>query len=189
MKKLIMSARGRSAFGGKKVIISLSLFLTLIFIVGCNFNQPISELQPNTNQAVNLNQPKETTISFLIPTADPLKYCNGADMDSEGFRKMITKVVTKTIPETNLTTDQLVNKTLALAAQEANINFPQNTTDQTNYIKIIGDTAYVQPIDAWAGVSIFLCYWKPFVEVNLLYLTNIKNVVWVEDLQKWGELK
>ena len=173
----------------KKIILLGMLLLTLIFISGCNFNQPISKIQPNTNQVANLNQPKETSVSFLIPTADPLKYCNGADMDSEGFRKTITKEVTQTIPETNLTQDQLVNKTLELASQEAKMNFPQNIEQTENYIKVIGDTAYIQPTEGWAGVSIFLCAWKPFVEVNLLYLTNIKNVVWVNDPQKWEELK
>jgi len=173
----------------KKIILLGMLLLTLIFISGCNFNQPISKIQPNTNQVANLNQPKETSVSFLIPTADPLKYCNGADMDSEGFRKTITKEVTKTISETNLTQDQLVNKTLELASQEAKMNFPQNIEQTENYIKVIGDTAYIQPTEGWAGVSIFLCAWKPFVEVNLLYLTNIKNVVWVNDPQKWEELK
>jgi len=158
-------------------------------VSGCNLYQPITNSQPNTNQISNSNQPQETSVSFLIPTEDPLKYCNGADMDSEGFRKIITKEVTKTIAETNLTEDQLVNKTLELAAQEAKITFPQNTTDQTTYIKVIGDTAYVQPTYGWAGVSIFLCYWKPFVEVNLLYLTNIKNVVWVNDWNQWDNLK
>ena len=160
----------------KKIILLFALLLTITLISGCNSIQPISEVQTNTNQAANLNQLTETTVNFLIPTADPLKYCNGADMDSEGFRKTITKEVTKTITETNLTTDQLVNKTLELASQEAKMNFPQSTTDQTNYIKVIGDTAYVQPTDGWAGVSIFLCAWKPFVEVNLLHLPEIKKV-------------
>jgi len=172
----------------KKIILLGMLLLTLIFISGCNFNQPISKIQPNTNQVANLNQPKETSVSFLIPTADPLKYCNGADMDSEGFRKTITKEVTKTIPETNLTPDQLVNKTLELASQEAKMNFPQNIEQTENYIKVIGDTAYIQPTEGWAGVSIFLCAWKPFVEVNLLHFPEIKNVEWVNDLQKWEEL-
>ena len=173
----------------KKVFLFCFIILSLILVSGCSLYQPITNNQPNTNQILNSNQPKETNVSFLIPNADPLKYCNGADMDSEGFRKTITKEVTKTIAETNLTEDQLINKTLELAAQEAKMNFPQSTTDKTSYIKVIGDTAYVQPTYGWAGVSIFLCYWKPFVEVNLLYLTNIKNVVWVEDWNKWGKLK
>ncbi|MFA5188782.1 MAG: hypothetical protein WC460_05460 [Patescibacteria group bacterium] len=173
----------------KKFSLFCFIVLTLILVSGCNLSQPITNSQPNTNQISNSNQPQETIVSFLVPAEDPLKYCNGADMDSAGFRKTITKAVTKTITQTNLIQDQLVNKTLELAAQEANITFPQSTTDTSNYIKVIGETAYVQPIDAWAGVSIFLCYWKPFVEVNLLYLTNIKNVVWVNDWTQWDNLK
>ncbi|MCX6745427.1 MAG: hypothetical protein NTX00_00215 [Candidatus Parcubacteria bacterium] len=188
MKKLIMSARGAvpagrqgSAFGGKKTILFFLTLLALILISGCNGPKPIAN---NTQEAK-----KETKISFLVPTQDPLKYCNGADMDSEGFRKTITNEVTRTIFETNLTEDQLANKTLELAAQEAKMNFPQSTTDPTGYMKVLGDTSYIQPTDGWAGVSIFMCAWKPFVEANLLKLSNIKNVVWVNDWNQWNNLK
>ncbi len=172
----------------KKFLFCL-IILTSILISGCNLNQPITNSPPSTNQITNSNQPQETSITYLVPTADPIKYCNGADMDSDGFRKTITKQVTKTIPQINISLSQLANKTLELAAQEANITFPQSTTDPTTYIKVIGDTAYVQPTEGWAGVSIFLCYWKPFVEVNLLQIPDIKKVEWTNDYNVWNNLK
>jgi len=150
--------------------------LTLaIFASGCSFNQA-----PEQNQ---------NTLTFLIPTQDYLKYCNGADMDSDGFRKTITQKETVTISETNLSSEQLANKMLTLAAQQASLTFPQSNENPLNYIKIKDQTAYIEPTEGWAGVSIFLCFWKPFVEVNLLQFPGIKNVIWTTDQAQWQGLK
>lgn len=168
---------------------SLLLFLpvlTLFFISGCNFIQPAPKIQPNANQSADISQPTETTINFLVPTEDSLKYCNGADMDSEGYRKTITETMAITLPGANLTNDDLIKQSIIAASDKAKLN-SITSTDQ-NFLKIIGDTAYLKSVEGWAGVSIFLCAWKPLVEVNLLYLANIKNVIWVADLNKWQEL-
>ena len=194
MKKLIMSRKagyarlGRSqAFGGEKAVFFFILLLTLIFISGCNFSQPISKTLPNSNQTANLNQPTKTSINFLVSTEERLKYCNGDVMDSEGFRKTITKTLVRDVTPASLSSAELIKQAIIAASEQ------ENLTDviavENDFLRIINDTAYLRPIDGWAGVSIFLCAWKPLVEVNLLYLANIQKVVWVEDLQKWGELK
>jgi len=187
MKKLIMSRKAGSAYGGKKSILFFILLLTIIFISGCNFSQPISKIEPSTNQAINLNQPEESTVSLLISTEDKLKYCDGAIMDSEGYKKTLTKEFEVSSLENNLSRAEFIRKSLVLAANQSGLNFPQ--AESENYIKIINDTAYVAPTEGWAGVSISLCSWQPFVEVNLLRFPEIKKVEWVNDLQKWGELK
>ena len=110
-------------------------------------------------------------------------------MDSEGFRQTITQKETTTIPETNLTQEQLANKMLIQAEQKAAMGWPQSNQDPVNYIKIRNQTAYVEPTEGWAGVSIFLCAWKPFVEINLLQFPGITSVVWVNDLTQWQNLK
>lgn len=164
------------------------LFVVVFFILiisGCNLITA-KQNQPQTNQTP---APSETTISFLISTEDKLKYCDGANMDSEGYRKTINKETIGFIPETNLTREELIKKTILIANEVSGLNFAQAQGQKENYIKIINDAAYIQPTDGYAGVSIALCSWQPFVEVNLLRFPEIKNVVWVNDWPNWNELK
>jgi hypothetical protein len=163
----------------KKTTILLSILALLVILLpGCNLFAP--------KQTVNA--PAETQINYVLSTTDYLKFCNGADMDSEGFRKTITNKQTGIIPEINLSPEQLATKMLVLAAQKANIGWPQSNQENLNYIKVKNQTAYIEPTEGWAGVSIFLCYWKPFVEVNLLQLPEINKVEWVADQQTWQNL-
>jgi len=169
----------------KKFFVFLSLGALLLVGAGC-----LAENQNgNTNANANANvapEPAKTTISFLVSTGDKLKYCNGADMASEEFGKTITKTLTKDVPLADLSGDELIKQSIIAASGKESLT---NIVDQGNdFLKIAGDTAYLAPIDGWAGVSIFLCAWKPLVEVNLLNFSEIKKVVWVEDQQKWQEL-
>lgn len=161
----------------KKILFILSITIILIALTsGCNW------FKPKQVQVI----PTETKLTFLVSAEDALKFCNGADMDSEGFKKTITKEWTATSHKTNLSRNQLIKETLIYAAQEADFSIANNVDEE--YIKIIGDTAYIQPIEGWAGVSIFLCYWKPFMEVNLLLFPEIKNVVWANSAEEWDKL-
>lgn len=164
----------------KKILFVIAL-LALI-TAGCNLSS-MNQNQAPTNQP---SAPTETTVSFLISPDVYTKYCDGANMDSEGYKASITKQITKTLLGTNLSQNELVNKTIILASEESNLTTVVSA-DQ-DFIRIVNDTAYVKPIEGWAGVSIFMCAWKPLVETNILFLTNIKNVVWLNDLQKWQEL-
>jgi len=166
----------------KKIL--LFIFL-LVILTGCNLNQLSVKIQP-LNQAENLNQPTGTTINFLVSNYEYTKYCNGADMDSEGYKNSLTVKETKIIPQTNLTQEQLLTQTIDAASEKANLT--SITSMDQNFLKIVDDTVYIEPIEGWAGVSIFLCAWKPLVEVNLLQFPEIKKVKWVSDLQKWEEL-
>ncbi|MCX6739648.1 MAG: hypothetical protein NTZ49_00265 [Candidatus Parcubacteria bacterium] len=164
----------------KKLIFSLLLAILLTTAVsGCNFFK--------AKQTQNIApQATSTEVSILLSAEDPNKYCNGADMDSEGFRKTITQKNQVKIDKGNLSPNQLIIETLAAAANNSEFSIYNNIDEK--YLKIVGDTAYIQPIDGWAGVSIFLCYWKPFVEVNLMQFPEIKKVEWVNDQNKWLEL-
>lgn len=156
------------------------IVLLVLTTAGCNL-VPAKQIQPQTNQT-----PAETTVNFLVSPDVYTKYCDGANMDSEGYRKSIVKQVTKILPGTNFSQNELINKIIVLASEESNLT--SVTSMDQNFIKIVNDTAYIKPIEGWAGVSIFLCAWKPLVETNILYLTNIKNVAWMNDLGKWNEL-
>ena len=129
----------------------------------------------------------KTDVSVYLPAASYEDYCNGEKMDSEGYKKTLTDKETITIDKANLTPKQLMTETLVAAANNAGYYITNNIDEK--YFKVIGDTAYIQPIEGWAGVSIFLCYWKPLIEVNLMQFPEIKKVEWVTDEAQWTNLQ
>ena len=114
-----------------------------------------------------------TTISYLVSPEDTNKYCNGADMNSDTYRKTIIIELSSTTPEINLTPAQLAKDTAILATSGT----CQTVIKQLNFT-VASNTVEIPPIDGWAGVSIVMCYCQPQVEVNLLRLPGIKKVVW-----------
>lgn len=179
----------------KKLLIS-SIILVGLLAAGCNLGQkpaptptatqPTPQPTPANETNVNESQPGTNEISLLISTADVLKYCNGADMDSEGYKKTLTKEIKFMNFENGLSQTQLMRKSLIWVGEQSGISFPQ--ADNEDYIKIVGDTAYIQPIGGWAGVSIALCGWQPLVEVNAVRFPGIKKVEWVTDQTQWDNL-
>jgi hypothetical protein len=113
------------------------------------------------------------TLVYLVSTVDSTKYCNGVDMDSEGYRATITKQLTTNTPEVNPTTMQKI-KTLI------NVATTGMCTEVLNQLNITENNGVVTipQFGAWAGVSISMCSCKPQVEVNLLRLPGINKVVW-----------
>ncbi|GEM_PF-4377266 len=101
-------------------------------------------------------------------------FCNGADMDSVGFKAALTKKITTTVPGI-LTTEEKIIKTLSLAA-------PANSFEES-YARV-KEVAYknnvvsMGPANGWAGSSIFYCAWKPFVEKNLEQFSDVKEIIW-----------
>jgi len=155
--------------------LALSVVIGSLLLAGFGCNKPAVE--PVADQAVPKIQ--TTEISYYISPNGPddkLKYCNGADMDSEGYRKTLTKLVTTTV-EGILSDEALINKTLNLAAQAA--GFSPNPAENEDYLSLVGGAPSVKQLDGWAGVSIFLCAWQPFVERNLELLPKyIGNIPW-----------
>lgn len=130
------------------------------------------------------NKLKSIEITYLASTANPNDYCDGVKFASNAFKKTITKTVhKKIIVADNITQKAIIQKTLIAAA-----GYPPQGANQVAYLKIRKNTAYIKPIDGWAGVSIFMCHWKPLVEVNLLRFPEIKNIVWTNDLTQWNQL-
>ena len=181
----------------KKSLMFIILFILGLTLTGClpYYSVPENQSVPENNKNQVATPPVTivqtgTEITYYLSNEDPLKYCNGADMDSEGFRKTITKKVVVTIPETNLSQIELIRKTIALAQADANLGFgfPQ-AQENPNYLKLEKGTVYVEPTDGWAGVSIALCNWQPFLEVNLLQIPGVKDVVWVNDLTEWEKIQ
>jgi hypothetical protein len=113
-------------------------------------------------------------INYLISPEDPLKYCNGGDMNSDAFRKTITVPMSSTTPEINLTEAQIAKDTAILSTS----GMCQDVLRQLGDFTVASSTVSIPPIDGWAGVSIVTCYCQPQVEVNLLRLPGITKVIW-----------
>lgn len=163
----------------KKLLFVIAL-LALI-AAGCN------SVSTNANQAP-VNQPvvTQTTVGFLVSPDVYTKYCDGANMDSAGYKKSLTKLETQVV-QGNLSKAEIAKQAVILASKAANLTtIIDNGTD---FVKIVGDTAYMKPIEGWAGVSIFMCAWQPLVETNLQQFPEIKQVIWINDPQKWDAFK
>lgn len=157
-----------------------NISLTILFIgmislaAGCT-NQATNTVMPTSTDINQGSAPPtnaENYLTYVKSTDDSLTYCNGADMDSEGFKKTITDVVTTDIVTNGMTQTELAKATV-LAATSGMCNDVLKKTD----VRVEGDTAYIGQIDVWAGVSIVMCSCKPEIEVNLLRLPGVNKVV------------
>jgi len=134
-------------------------------------------VQPQApQQAQTPEQPStaaSSTATILISAEDTTKYCNGADMDSDGYRKTITQEKTIILPHTGQTQEELVKAIVLFATS----GMCRDALAQLDF-KVTDGTVHIPPIEGWAGVSIAMCSCRPQVEVNLLRLPGIKQVVW-----------
>jgi len=119
------------------------------------------------------------TFSYLVSN-DPYSglnfvssFCDGTNMDSAGYKSMLTNEISKTrILPKSLTTEEKIKKTLHFALN--------NNTDTLIDNLIFENGIVTMPVeDGWAGVSIFYCRWKPFVEKNLEQFSEVKEIKWV----------
>ena len=154
----------------KKIISVSILTLGLFFVAGCTF-QTTTPINPGTGQQV-ITQPAKT-LSYLISTEPATKYCDGANMDSSGYQKTITKEVVTNIDVSNMTPAELA-KAIVVAATTGQCQMAL----QQNNITVEGDTVSIAPIDGWAGISIAICSCKPQIKVNLLRMPGIKKVMY-----------
>ena len=140
----------------------LALLMCAVILLGAGCSVPQT-----------VQKEKTSTITYLISKEDPTKYCNGAEMDSAGYRKTITIEVATITPKANMTETELVKNTIIAATT----GMCQEVMKQSDF-KVASGTIYIPPIEGWAGVSITMCSCKPQVEVNVLRLPGIKQVIW-----------
>ena len=119
--------------------------------------------------------PKPAALSYIVSDKDPNAYCNGADMDSEGYRQTITDK--KPLPDAAglATPAEQVAATLKAAAGERCQQVLEAVKDG---IKVENGVAIMPPVEGWAGVSIALCSCKPLFEANALNVPGVSKVVW-----------
>lgn len=141
---------------------SLSLFLGALATIsllgaGCQTNTPIVT---------------DNTTTILVSSAESTKFCNGDDMDSDGFRKTITVEKSITLPENQTPSERA--KSIVVASAQGMCQQVLQSLD----ITVSSGTVTIPPIDGWAGISIAFCSCKPLVEVNALRIPGISNVQW-----------
>lgn len=157
----------------KKLIPISILSLGLIFLAGCSLQTTITT--PGTGEQTTgqvIVQPAKM-LSYLISTESPSTYCNGTIMDSDGYKKTITKEVVTSASIDGMTTAELAKATIVIATTGQ-----CQTVLQENNLTVSGDTVTIAPINGWAGISIAMCSCKPQIEVNLLRIDGIKKVVY-----------
>jgi len=124
------------------------------------------------------NQKDLDYISYFSSSSPTNKYCSGNEMDSNAFRKTITRLKTTAISTEGLSQQQILNKTIEAASGAHNLVIKTFSTNKQNLITFRGGTAAIAAIDGWAGISIFMCSWVPLVEVNLGHFPFVKKIVW-----------
>jgi hypothetical protein len=128
----------------------------------------------NANSSSALNAPiKTTSLDYLVSSGDVLKYCNGADMDTDGYRKTITVKKTLVVPKADLTPNEIVQQTIQAAAGEQCQQILSNGP-----ITVDHGIVTIPQVGGWAGVSISMCGCQPLIEVNALQIPGVTKVFW-----------
>jgi hypothetical protein len=126
-----------------------------------------------TSSASHVGSAGERRITVLLSSESDQKYCNGEQMDTDGYRKTLTRQKELTLPASRASTlDD------ARAVLDATTTGMCNTAVKPLDFRVERGEVHVPPIDSWAGVSIVMCHCVPEVEVNLLRVPGITRVVW-----------
>jgi hypothetical protein len=112
-------------------------------------------------------------MSVLVSSVTPSAYCNGELMDSDGYRKTLTREKTLELPPAGASDTEVVRAVVNAATE----GMCQTVMSQLDY-RNEGGTMHIPPFDAWAGVSITMCSCQPEIEVNLARIPGVVRVVW-----------
>ena len=112
-------------------------------------------------------------MTVLVSPASPSDYCNGEQMDSDGYRKTLTVGKRVALPPADAGATKVVRAVVDAATE----GMCQTVMSQLEY-RLEGSTLHIPPFDAWAGVSITMCSCQPEVEVNLARIPGVERVVW-----------
>jgi len=135
--------------------------------------QPVTTQQVTSTPSVAASH--VTSVTLYRSTEDPLKYCNGADMNSDGYRKTLTKQENISITTTSTSIGELA-RDVAIASTSGQMQ--EAFQQMPNDFVVTNGAVHIPAISGWAGVSIALCRAQPEVEVNLSHVPGITSVVW-----------
>lgn len=113
----------------------------------------------------------EREATILVSTSDEM-FCDGARMDSAGYRATLTKEKRVKLPPHGATLASRA-KAVAMAAGERCRDALRDLD-----FEVHDGVVRVPPIPGWAGIGIAMCTCKPEVEVNLLRMPGVAKVEW-----------
>jgi hypothetical protein len=112
------------------------------------------------------------TLTVVVSKIGREQFCNGEQMDSDGYRKTLTA------ERPLLRSPATQRQQIAAVIAEATDGQCRQVLKQLD-IRVIDGVAHIPPFDGgWAGVSIAMCSCVPDVEENLIRVPGIRNVVW-----------
>jgi hypothetical protein len=115
-------------------------------------------------------------MTVLVSAESPSAYCNGEQMDSDGYRKTLTREKPVALPPAGASETAIVQAVVDAATE----GMCQTVMRQLVYRNDAG-TLHIPPFDAWAGVSITMCSCQPEVELNFARIPGVTRVVWDGD--------
>jgi len=117
-----------------------------------------------------------STITYYV-SSDPkarITYCGGPT-DSVGYKKTLTVEVSKEM-NIQFVGEEKIKKTLEMAVADTDFwNSPYTRVASTTFENGV---VTVRPAGGFAGVSLFMCAWQPFVEKQLTQFPEVKQVKW-----------
>ena len=161
----------------KSLILLVVIVSIVTMVVSCSSFSTISETSETVVAPVVLaesNDQQIITYYLLNKPATNNTFCDGATMDSVGYKTALTKKITQTVPGT-FTSEDKIKTTLGLAAEAQAFNAVYTRTASTTFANGI---VTMHSENGWAGSSIFYCAWKPFVEKNLAQFPEVKEIKW-----------
>jgi len=159
----------------KTLHIILIASAVLIVAAALVFSKFYSDRAQTANSIANPEPKRGRLLKYFVSNEDPAKYCNGADMDSEGYRKTITDQRVLWVTDT---TDNPVRQVIGVLRAAAGEHCAQLLQNIEPNIAVAGGTVIMPEVEGWAGVSIALCSCKPLFEVNALMVPGVSKVVW-----------
>ncbi len=115
-------------------------------------------------------------MTVLVSAESSTAYCNGEQMDSNGYRKTLTHEKRIDLPPAGASDTEIVRAVIDAATE----GMCQTVMRQLTYQNDAG-TLHIPPFDAWAGVSITMCSCQPEIEVNLVRIPGVTRIVWDGD--------
>ena len=164
----------------KKLFVPLALVAMLgagCSLITVNVANPVSTSTTN-NKPVTTTTPQQltTTITYYTSPKEYTDFCNGTDMDGVGYKKSLSTKSTKVVPG-KLSTLDLIKATITAAANDSDFASSGSYT-RIEYTTFQNGVVTLHPGGGWAGSSIFMCAWQPFVEKQLEQFLEVKSVRW-----------
>jgi hypothetical protein len=116
---------------------------------------------------------KARSMTVLVSNEPASTYCNGAQMDSAGYRRTLTQEKPLELPPEGASETTLVRAVVDAATE----GMCRTVMRQLEY-REDGGTLHIPPLDAWAGISITMCSCRPAVELNFARIPGVARVVW-----------